>query len=115
MGIDFSHCNAHWAYSGFMGFRNELAKSLGYGADKHLREMYGDGSYMEMQKEPIWPLIDHSDCDGVLTVEEMKQILPQLITIVGAWADDAYDKQRALELIEGMECAVADNEEMEFL
>ncbi len=111
MGIDFSHCNAHWAYSGFMRFRGRLALDLGY--ETPLREMYGDGSYTVMKDEPIWPLIDHSDCEDELTVSEMKQILPQLKQLVDAWDDD-FDKPRALELIEGMELAVDDNEPMEF-
>jgi len=76
MGIDFSHGEAHWAYSGFMRFRSLLASSLGY--ETPLMEMYDNGSHDVMENEPIYPLINHSDCDGELTVEEMKQILPQL-------------------------------------
>ena len=29
MGIDFSHCEAHWSYSGFMNFRTKLATQAG--------------------------------------------------------------------------------------
>lgn len=29
MGIDFSHCDAHWAYSGFHRFRTRLATQVG--------------------------------------------------------------------------------------
>lgn len=29
MGIDFSHCEAHWAYSGFMRFRTRIATEAG--------------------------------------------------------------------------------------
>ena len=29
MGIDFSHCKAHWAYSGFMRFRKRIATEAG--------------------------------------------------------------------------------------
>jgi len=57
MGIDFSHCNAGWAYSGFMRFRNRLAADLGYNTP--LTEMYDDGTYTLMWAEPIYPLIDH--------------------------------------------------------
>ena len=29
MGLDFSHCEAHWSYSGFMNFRTKLATQAG--------------------------------------------------------------------------------------
>ncbi len=112
MGIDFSHCEAHWAYSGFMRFRSKLTETLGY--THSLNMMYEDGTYTRMQNEPIYPLIDHSDCDGNLSVEEMKQILPQLKDIINRWPDNEYDKKRGLELIEGMETAVTNNEPMVF-
>lgn len=112
MGLDFSHSCAHWAYSGFMRFRDKLTETLGYTCS--LRTMYDDGTYMRMKNEPIFPLINHSDCDGELSVEEMQQILPQLKDIIERWEDDDYDKSQALQLIEGMEYAVASNEPMEF-
>lgn len=90
MGINFTHCNAQWAYSGFMRFRNKLAASS---------EMYEDGLYTMMKNEAIYPLINHSD--GDLTVQEMCQIEPQLNEIVDGWLPDR-DKENALELIEGM-------------
>jgi len=113
MGINFSHCNAHWAYSGFMHFRSRLAADLGY--DIPLREMYDNGTYTLMCEEPIYPLIDHSDCEGELLIGEMKQIVPQLKEIVEKWSDGDYDKARALELIEGMEYAIESNEPLEFM
>lgn len=112
MGIDFSHGEAHWAYSGFMRFRSRLAEDLGYAVP--LSEMYDDGSYVCMKNEDIYPLINHSDCDGDLTPSEMLQIIPQLMTIVSQWEDDDYEKQRGLQLIEGMKEAIAANENMVF-
>ena len=57
MGIDFSHGDAHWAYSGFMRFRGRLAVELGY--PNPLHEMYDDGSYSCMEGAPIYPLNNH--------------------------------------------------------
>lgn len=112
MGLDFSHGNAHWAYSGFMRFRDRLAEALGY--TKSLRDMYDDDTYTCMENEPIYPLINHSDCDGDLTVEEMQQILPQLEDIINRWDDEDYEKDRGLLLIESMKEAINDNEPLEF-
>ncbi len=112
MGLGFSNCRAHFSYSGFMNFRNKLVETLGY--THSLNSMYNDGTYVNMKTEPIFPLIDHSDCDGGLTVEEMKQILPQLKCIVGKWPKDDYEKTRGLELVEGMEISIELNEPMVF-
>jgi len=113
MGIDFSHGEAHWSYSGFNNFRNKLVEALGYTTS--LNVMYEDGTYTRMQKEPIYPLINHSDCDGDLTVEEMQQILPQLKDIINRWPDGEYDKTRGLYFIEGIEEAISENESLEFI
>jgi len=113
MGIDFSHGDAHWSYSGFNNFRNSLVKTLGYTTSLHI--MYEDGTYVRMQKEPIYPLINHSDCDGVLTVKEMQQVLPQLKDIVNCWPEGDYDKVRGLSFIDGIEEAINENESLEFI
>ena len=91
--------------------------SIGYTGN--LRDRYENGSYIIMKDEPIYPLMDHSDCDGKLIVEEMKQILPQLETIINNWSDNdiykRHDKQTGLELIKGMKFAIERNESLEFL
>ena len=118
MGLDFSHGEARWAYSGFMRFRSMLAETLGY--DVPLHEMYGNNTHDIMKDEAIWPLINHSDCEGELTVAEMEQILPQLKAIVAAWeagylvTDVTSEIQRASNLIESMEFAIEDNESLGF-
>lgn len=113
MGLDFSHGDAYWSYGGFMRFRAKLAKTLGYSVP--LSTMYDDGSYMCMQKEPIFPLINHSDCDGDLTVEEMQQVLPQLKNIINTWDDDDYEKPRGLRFVTSIKEAIDENEPLEFM
>jgi len=113
MGIDFSHGKAHWSYSGFMRFRARLAETLGY-VDS-LSHMYNDGTYTCMKNEAIYPLIDHSDCDGNLTVEEMQQIIPQLEDIINSWPADDGEKSRGKFLVESMKEAISENEPLEFM
>jgi len=115
MGIDFSHGEAHWSYSGFMRFRARLIETLGLG---NLNEMYGDGSFYDKLKNiPIFPLINHSDCDGELTVEEMKQIIPQLDLIITLWESNGgdYDSERARDFINGMKYAIEEDVPLEFM
>jgi len=113
MGLGFSHGTAHFSYSGFMRFRNKLIGTLGY--THSLEMMYKDGTYTNMKTEAIYPLINHSDCDNELNVEEMQQILPQLKCIVNKWLDDDHDKTIGMALIEGMEIALEENEPLRFI
>jgi hypothetical protein len=114
MGIEFSHCDAHWGYTGFGRFRQKIANACG-----HIGNYYDnlhDDTPVEMGKyaKDIGPFLFHSDCDGELTPEEMKKIWPVLEHIVKLWDDDDYDKNQALELIDGMKFAISENEPIVF-
>jgi hypothetical protein len=67
-----------------------------------------------LSKDGIWPLLNHSDCDGDLTVEEMKIVEPRLREIVMRWPEDDYDRTQGLLLADGMRECIANGEEMEF-
>jgi hypothetical protein len=112
MGLDFSHCDARWAYSGFMSFRRRLANEIGMDLNK-MEGFDGDIPFSNYQ-DVILPLLDHSDCDGELTVEECKKVAPRLRQLVSAWEDNDYDKTKALQLADGMDYAVECNEPLEF-
>ena len=66
-------------------------------------------------KDPITPLLNHSDCDGELTPEECRTVAPRLRELVANWKEDDYDKAKAIELAEGMELAAKNNELLEFI
>lgn len=112
MGLDFSHCEARWAYSGFHRFRERLANMIGFS----LNDMDGFGGSRQWDTihDDIKPLLDHSDCDGVLTPEECKVVYPRLNELIQDWSDGDVDKSRALELIEGMKLCVELGEDLEF-
>lgn len=112
MGLDFSHGRARWGYGSFMKFRNRLTKACGLEGD--LRENYGNGNYKKLKHHKLYPFINHSDCDGHLTVSEMEQIKPELEKIIKEWDDDDFHKIQTLDLIEGMEEAIANDEKLEF-
>ena len=67
MGLDFSHGEAHWAYSAFHRFREGVAKAIGL--DLNIMKGYGfetpgTMSWEMLKPDPIHALLDHSDCDG---------------------------------------------------
>ena len=117
MGIDFSHCDAHWSYSVFHRFRVKLAKEIGINLDSMKGFDFADpdkGMPWTKIKDPIVFLLDHSDCDGELTADECHCVAPRLRELVADWPDDDYDRQQALLLADGMDKAVQSGENLIF-
>lgn len=112
MGIDFSHCGAHWAYSGFMRFRTRLAETIGI--DYVMMAGLGGRRSWETIKDPIVPLLNHSDCDGELSPDECRAIAPRLRELVSTWPEDDSDRLKAIELANGMDDAALSNEPLVF-
>ena len=116
MGLDFSHCDAHWSYSGFGRFRARLAAGIGVRLGK-MEGFGGSGSWDEVD-DPIKALLHHSDCDGELTAEECALVYPRLEELVSGWLgsneEEDYDRHMGLELVEGMKKAVILLESLEF-
>ncbi|MFJ7916106.1 MULTISPECIES: hypothetical protein [unclassified Lysinibacillus] len=110
MGLDFSHTDARWSYSGFGNFRKRLAEQIGMDLDN--MEGFGGNVPFHIYQDDIIPLLDHSDCDGELTPDECKQVAPRLRELVSGWED--YDKLNALKLADGMELAANRGESLEF-
>ena len=113
MGLDFNHCDAHWAYGGFSRFRKRLAQSIGINLD----DMQGYGGNLSWDKiiDPIKDFLYHSDCDGELTPKQCQVVAPRLRELIAGWPDDDYDKKQAEELINGMEEAIISDEPLEFM
>jgi len=105
MGLDFSHCNAHWSYRGFHHFRKRIAKAIGINLDK-MSGFSDEGK--PWPKYSLTPFLYHSDCDGQLEYEELEEIIPALKKIISSWEYDDYDREQAEELIRGMEHAMKD-------
>jgi len=120
MGIDFSHCDAHWAYSGFHRFRSRLAEEIGIVLNEmegfeHQGETPKKFKWEALKADPILDLFNHSDCDGLLTAKQCATIAPRLRELVNLWPEDDYDRMKALELAAGMDLAVSLEEDLEFL
>ncbi|HZK84880.1 MAG TPA: hypothetical protein VFC58_09420 [Desulfosporosinus sp.] len=115
MGIDFSHCEAHWSYSGFMSFRRRVAAEAGIDLDS-MAGFSNTKSFTRWDdiKDDIEPLLNHSDCDGGLTPSDCAKVVPRLRELVSGWDDDDYDKINALCLAWGMEEALSKDVNFEF-
>lgn len=113
MGLDFSHGDVSFAYSGFNRFRTRLAKDIGIDLNSMVG-FRGDIPWEQAPRDPLLPLLNHSDCDGELTPEECKSIAPRLREIVNRWTDDPIDRTRGLQLADAMDEAAAAGEPLEF-
>lgn len=110
MGLRLSHCDLGWSYSGFMVFREAIANACGLTGN--LVDHYINDTYTQLANHPIYPLINHSDCDGQLSVAEMNQLVPAIKNILTKL--DPRHQDAALEFIDGMKNAIACDEPMIF-
>lgn len=118
MGIAFSHGSAQWSYSGFNTFRKRICKTIGLISSLD-EEIYEQGLYKFLINDPIYPFIDHSDCEGELTIEEMEQIIPRLEEVLNKWQYDGdpfleHDIVNGEQLIVGMKQAIKKGEPLGF-
>jgi hypothetical protein len=111
MGLDVSHGNFSMSYGSFNILRTKICSSLGL----EMNSFKGFGGFRDWKelKSPIKPLLNHSDCDGNLTVAEMEAMIPELERLVGLW-EPTYFKSCLIELIDSMKIAVNDKEPLEF-
>lgn len=112
MGLDFSHCEASWAYSGFARFRARLAAQVGL-LNYNAISSTDDPRFEKIKDDAILPLLAHSDCDGDLSAKECKTVGPRLLELVASWPDD-YDKRKAIELAGGMALAAKKRQKLRF-
>ena len=75
MGLDTSHNAWHGPYSSFNNFRRWLAEKI----EINLNDYIGYRNESATKKltsidHKLMPLFNHSDCEGILTPDECKQI-----------------------------------------
>ena len=106
----------YWSYSGFNIFRLELAKLIGM----DLMEMKGFSYRPEaipwesVPYDPIFPLLNHSDCDGELTPEECSEVYPRLRELLATYPYE-YDRGQGGMLADMMEHCAKEGLTLEFV
>jgi hypothetical protein len=76
----------HWSYGGFMRFREKLAALYGI----ELRQMVGFGAEHQIEwggfeKADLYPLLNHSDCEGDLHPTECTRVARGLKEAIANW------------------------------
>ncbi|TGB00386.1 hypothetical protein E4665_01535 [Sporolactobacillus shoreae] len=111
MGLNFSHCDAHWSYGLFHDFREKLAREIGM--DLNRMEGFGGNTRFSDFDDAIIPLLNHSDCEGEMTAKECSQVAPRLRELVADWSEEDYVEE-ALSLAGGMELAARNDQPLIF-
>ena len=116
MGLDTTHNAWHGPYSSFNRFRFSLAKQIGIDLDQYYG--YGDGHLnLEDIAHDIQPLLNHSDCDGELSVAECQRVASGLNSILDNFLDipaDSNFKDQIKAFRDGCLLAVSKNEPILF-
>ncbi len=99
MGLGTSHNCWHGPYSSFNRFRKSLAAQIGISLDEYIG--YGDNGTKDLLtiQHDIMPLLNHSDCDGYLTVEESTKIINGLNAILNNFNEKIESDYNFKELI----------------
>ena len=118
MGLDTSHNCWHAPYSMFNRFRTSLASQIGINLNDYFG--YNENGTKELTsiEHDIQPLLNHSDCDGELTVEEAARIVKGLDNILENFDEkipsDFDFKEQIIQFRDGCLDAVSKNEKIEF-
>lgn len=106
--LDLSHGNFSYGYGAFNCFREGICRAVGYGSyDDYVEKII---SSEELSKDSIHILLQHSDCDGEITLEECKKLLPRLQEIV----KNLEKSPVCDDFIESLKEAIEDNSSLYF-
>jgi hypothetical protein len=118
MGLDTSHNCWHGPYSSFNRFRFSLGKQIGINLNEYIG--YGNSGTKDLSSidHDLMPLFNHSDCDGILTVEESKRIVNGLNNVLENFNEkieaDFDFKKDIIQFRDGCLEAISKNEIIDF-
>lgn len=132
MGLDTSHDCWHGPYSAFSRWRDRLSRAAGYWVERigdntvssavidwgHTQEKNLVGEWDTAPADPLFYLIVHSDCDGVihpqhgaLLADRLEELLPLLEPDDEKFTGVRWQTRR---FIEGLRHAAALGEDVDF-
>lgn len=118
MGLDTTHDCWHGPYSSFNRFRFDLAKQIDINLYRYMG--YNDNGILKLDsiKHDIMPLLNHSDCDGKLTIRECRRIVKGLNSILENLNENIefYDifKEKIIQFRDGCLNAIGKKEQVYF-
>jgi hypothetical protein len=116
MGLDISSQNheAYWTYDDFHRFRSTLAKHMAL-RDYATVDTWPEEYWAKLAGHPLYPLLRHSDCDGVLTPQECRAMAgPLFHMITRIWQPEDYHWDAGIDFVHCLIDAVKYQEDVEF-
>ena len=117
MGLNTTHNCWNGPYSSFNQFRYSLAEVINIDlAEYHGYGLDGTEDLASIEHD-LMPLFNHSDCDGILTVEESKRIargLKDVLLITSKRQTDPDFVEAIIDFRDGCLDAISRNEIIEF-
>ena len=110
MGLDITHKTFSGSYSSFNSWRKIIAWEMGIDLVQ-MEGFGGDKSWTPFENLDLYPLLNHEDCDGILTPSECSKIIRGLAKVN---FPDQETSEIALQFIEGCKLAISKNENLEF-
>jgi hypothetical protein len=116
MGLTISHGCFEGPYSTFNDFRYALAEQIGISLDDYAGYRGAGVKDLSAISHDIMPLLNHSDCDGELSVEESKRVAAGLLSIMVNMKGEPPNiiSRYIHEFREGLLHAIERNEVVEF-
>lgn len=114
MGLNFSNSNVYFGYGTFNIYRVRLA--IATNILPYPYRSLNDIKINEIQHEPLRDFIYHSDCDGELSVKQLKEIAPRLkeLAVIFKRETDGIFYEKTLELVKDMEWHIKKNKSLIF-
>jgi hypothetical protein len=114
MGLNITYGAFDAPYSEFMKFRIEIAKRVGIPL-RLMEGFYCDDIEWDVYKpSPLHELLRHSDCDGHISLNSLRKLVPELEKILDKDEDSEF--QETLEtFIDGAKDAINDGSSLEFM
>lgn len=92
MGLSVDYGCFQGSYSSFNEWRNEISKLLGYGDILKREGFGGNKNWDDLIDDPIYILLYHSDCDGVIKLQESKLLVNRLQTVYITQLENEIDR-----------------------
>lgn len=122
MGLDTTHNCWHGAYSSFNRFRYWLAEKIGVDLNEYIGYSENGTKYLSSIDHDIMPLLNHSDCEGILTVQECILVSSGIEKILSSISEEEKKDEEhpfsylnnAIQFKEGLDLAISRGEAVEF-
>lgn len=113
MGLILSFGCWEGSYSSFNEFRTYLAKKIGINY-KEMKGFGGNKEWSEIEYNDLFPLLNHSDCEGFISMRYLEGIITELENILKTMNEEDKWFTEIDNFIRGSQSAIEEWTGLEF-